>query len=33
MAVELGLRLLGVFGEEVEEKVQRFFPLPTDGFK
>jgi hypothetical protein len=33
MAVEISLRRLGVFCAEVEEKVQRFFPLPTDGFK
>jgi hypothetical protein len=33
IAVEVSLRLLGVFGEEVEEEVQRFFALPAGGFK
>ncbi|MDR3377436.1 MAG: hypothetical protein P4M10_02015 [Verrucomicrobiae bacterium] len=33
IAIEISLRLLGVFGEEVEEEAQRFFALPAGGFK
>ena len=33
MAVKIGLRLLGVFGEEVEKELQRFFALAAGGFK